>query len=123
VTCLRSQFSNTSLVAVRAAFIDASSVGPSGGSNGFDDRSISVLPRLKDDKAIGIADVDPPEEPCRKQSIHLNFWGIPILVACGCHEGYLMTDVVADPQVLWRQNGKRSFHSIYTAAASGRTHE
>lgn len=32
MTCLRSQFSNTSLVAVRAAFIAASSVGSSGGS-------------------------------------------------------------------------------------------
>jgi hypothetical protein len=92
-------------------------------ADSFDDRRISVLPRLKDDKAIGIADVDPPEESGRKQSIYLNFWGIPILVACGCDEGYLMTDVVADPQVLRRQNGKRSLRSIYTAAPSGRPHE
>ena len=92
-------------------------------ADSFDDTEDFCLPRLKDDKAIGIADVDAPEESGRKQSIYLNFWSIPFLVACGCHEGYLMTDVVADPQVLRRQNGKRSFCSIYTAATSGRPHE
>jgi hypothetical protein len=37
--------------------------------NNFDDPSTTVLPRLKDHKAIGVADVDQSEEPGRVDDV------------------------------------------------------
>jgi hypothetical protein len=38
-------------------------------SDSFDDRRICALPRLKNNKAIGVADVDTPEERGWQQSV------------------------------------------------------
>jgi hypothetical protein len=52
------------------------------------DRRISAIPRLKDNKAIGVADVDTPEEHGWQQSVHPDFGDI-VPGACERYEGYL----------------------------------
>src|SRR5258708_299534 len=54
-----------------------------------DDPRISVLSRLKDDKAIGVTDEDTAEERGWQQPIHLYFGDI-FPRCCGSYEGYLM---------------------------------
>lgn len=44
-------------------------------------RGFSVLPRLKNDKTIGIADVEAPEERGWQQPIH--FYSVSFLMAAG----------------------------------------
>jgi hypothetical protein len=74
---------------------------------------IAALPCLKDDKVIGVADVDTPEERSRQQSVHFNLGNI-LFGANEAREGYLMKCQCADLHILGRQDGKHPFHSIWT---------
>jgi hypothetical protein len=49
---------------------------------------ISALPRLKNNKAIGVADVNTPEEHGWQQPIYLHFGEI-LSGVCECYEGDL----------------------------------
>jgi hypothetical protein len=46
------------------------------GADSFDDWGITVLPRLKNNKAIGVTDVNTPEEHGWQQPIYLHFGDI-----------------------------------------------
>ena len=78
------------------------------------------LPRLKDDKAIGIADIDASEEFGRKQAVYPSVGGNPSAVRKG-YEGDLMEGKSTDPHVLRGQEDECPRHSICAKAVHGRT--
>src|SRR5947209_15801659 len=80
-----------------------------------------VLPRLKDDKAIGIANVDALEERGWQQPIYLHFGDI-FPRGCGSYERDSMKGECADFHVLRLQDGKHSFYSVGTVIAYWHTY-
>jgi hypothetical protein len=87
--------------------------------NSFDDLSITVLPRLENDKAIGVADVDRPEDTGCQESINLELRDRPIL-AYEPNEGQAMTGECADLNLLRRLMQPRGF--FCSRARCERTH-
>jgi hypothetical protein len=74
------------------------------------------LPRLQNDEAIGVADVDAPEEHGWQQAVYL-YLGNILPCGRGSYEKYLMKGKSADFHLLRRHDGKHSFNSIWTVIA------
>ena len=70
-----------------------------------------VLPRVENNKVIGVADEDAPEEPRSQQPIELRSAGI-FLGVCECEEGDPGDFEWADLQVLRRHGRIRMLCSI-----------
>ena len=85
-----------------------------------DDPWFFVLPRLEDDEAICIADVDASEEHGWQEPVYL-YLGDIFPRRLGSYEGYSMKDESADFHVPRLQDGKDSFYSIWTVIAYWRT--